>query len=72
MKCVVSSFSLREQQQRGLCTYQPRHGTHFSARSLPDPERDHWAGIPKPWFQLNLSGFDSEFEVTLIGFQNTG
>lgn len=37
-----------------------------------DPEHDHWAGIPKPWFQLNLSGFDSEFELILIGFQNTG
>lgn len=45
---------------------------HFSARSLLGPEHDHWAGIPEPWFQLHLSGCDSQFELMLIGFQNTG
>lgn len=71
VKSVVSSDSLWRKQPCGMCTYRPCYETRFSARSLLDPVHDHWAGIPKPWFQLNLSGFDSKFELMLIGFQNT-
>lgn len=71
MKSVVSYMPSRRKLPCGTCTRRPCHGTRFSAWSLLDPENDHWAGIPKPWFQLNLSGFDSQFELMLIGFQNT-
>lgn len=72
LESVVSSYSLQEKAAMRHVHIPVTPRDHFSARSLLGPERDHRAGIPEPWFQLNLSGFDSQFELMLIGFQNTG